>query len=93
MNARRRSRSGRSVPLSELKAHLSDYLSQVAGGQRFLLTERGQPVGILEPVRPAECLPEIVDALARTGLVRRPRFELPDTFFKSLVKWTSGGHL
>jgi len=38
-----------SVGITELKAHLSDYLRRVQGGERFHITSRGREVAELAP--------------------------------------------
>lgn len=57
------------VGVRELKAHLSSYLERVAGGEAWVVTDRGQPVARLVPVgAEMTTLNQLVDA----GLVTRP---------------------
>jgi prevent-host-death family protein len=39
------------VGIRELKAHLSIYLKQVKAGATLVVTERGQPIGRIVPIR------------------------------------------
>lgn len=48
----------RSVSLAEAKAHLSELLGDVAGGEELLITRHGQPVARITPVeQPKKPLP------------------------------------
>lgn len=48
----------RSVSLAEAKAHLSELLGEVAGGEELVITRHGQPVARLSPVaQPKKPLP------------------------------------
>ena len=40
------------VGIKELKAHLSDYVTRSREGERFLVTDRGEPVAELIPLSP-----------------------------------------
>ena len=40
------------VGIRELKARLSNYLKQVKAGSILIVTERGQPIGRIVPIRP-----------------------------------------
>ncbi len=40
----------RSVSLAEAKAHLSELLGDVAGGEELVITRHGQPVARISPV-------------------------------------------
>jgi prevent-host-death family protein len=39
--------SGMDVPVTELRAHLSDWLERVRGGEEVVVTDRGVPVARL----------------------------------------------
>lgn len=41
-----------SIGIFEAKTHLSDILKKVQQGERFLITNRGEPVAELSPVGP-----------------------------------------
>ena len=56
--------------VAELKAHLSRYLERVKGGQEVLITERGQPVAKLVPLRVMEQRASRRHRLARAGLLQ-----------------------
>jgi len=40
----------KTTAISELKAHLSDYLKQVKSGNEVLVTDRGKPVARIVPI-------------------------------------------
>ncbi|HJX38167.1 MAG TPA: type II toxin-antitoxin system prevent-host-death family antitoxin [Anaerolineae bacterium] len=56
-----------SVGIRELKARLSAYLRQVKAGATLVITERGQPIGRIVPLRPS--VHRRAEELARAGLV------------------------
>jgi prevent-host-death family protein len=39
------------VGVRELKAHLSEYLKRVEGGDRLTVTDRGRPIALLSPIQ------------------------------------------
>jgi prevent-host-death family protein len=56
------------VGVRELRQNLSIYLRRVKGGQRYEVTERGQPVARLEPLVDDD---DPLTRLERRGLVMR----------------------
>jgi prevent-host-death family protein len=64
--------------IAKLKASLSELLARVKAGEEVVVTERGRPIARILPYEPAGTE---LDDLARRGLVRRPRAELPDGFW------------
>lgn len=63
------------VNIREFKAHLSEYLRRVKGGEVIEIAERGKLIGQVIPVSEA---PEArMEALARLGLVIPARGKLP----------------
>jgi prevent-host-death family protein len=52
------------VGVRELRQNLSVYLVRVAAGESLVVTDHGQPVALLSPIRQAE---SITDRLAREG--------------------------
>jgi prevent-host-death family protein len=44
--------------VAEAKAHLSELLARVEGGEELLITRRGRPVANLSPVRPIKRPPD-----------------------------------
>lgn len=56
-----------SVGVRELKARLSTYLRQVKAGATLVITERGQPIGRIVPLRPS--VQSRAEELAQAGLV------------------------
>lgn len=70
----------RSIPISELKARLSEHLRLVKAGEPIIVTQRGKPIAVLRPVRSEEA--ELQD-LIEAGLVRPGRGQLPEDFWES----------
>lgn len=60
------------VPISELKAKLSEYLDSVRAGEEVIVTDRGRPVARIAPVRGHEEIEKRLDTLVRTGQLRPP---------------------
>lgn len=56
------------VAVSELRAHLSDWLARVGEGHEVVITERGMPVARLLSVDGASALDRLVDE----GVIARP---------------------
>ncbi|OHC65136.1 MAG: hypothetical protein A2040_14820 [Rhodocyclales bacterium GWA2_65_19] len=44
--------------VAEAKAHLSELLARVEGGEELVITRRGRPVASLSPVRPIKRPPD-----------------------------------
>ncbi len=69
------------VPITSLKARLSEYIGVVKAGEEIIVTDRGRPVARVSPVT------EIVDddariaELVRAGLARPPLKPLPPDFW------------
>lgn len=65
----------RSVSLAEAKAHLSELLGDVAGGEELVITRHGQPVARIMPIeQPKKSLPlkELAALRARLPAWREP---------------------
>ena len=58
--------------MSELRAHLSDWLDRVQDGEEVVVTERGTPVARIVRVTAAALL----DDLEKQGLLARPSSEV-----------------
>jgi prevent-host-death family protein len=56
------------VAISELRAHLREWVARARAGQDVVLTERGVPVARLVPVD----ADSVLERLERDGLVSRP---------------------
>ena len=65
----------KAVGIKQLKAHLSQYIREVRGGETVLVTDRDEVVAEIRPAhrqpRPAESIDEILDRLAEEGQVTR----------------------
>ena len=76
--------------ISKLKAHFSKYIRMVQQHEKtVLITKRGQPIALLQPTSfmgSAEAAEGALQALARTGQVRRPRHRLSPEFFLSSIR-------
>ncbi len=57
------------VPVSDLRAHLRDWLDRVRDGEDVTITDRGSPVARIIRVSSSELLAD----LEKDGLVARPR--------------------
>ncbi|HEX6903180.1 MAG TPA: type II toxin-antitoxin system prevent-host-death family antitoxin [Thermoanaerobaculia bacterium] len=53
--------------IKELKARLSDYVDRIREGERFLVTDRGEPVAELIPLSPERLA---LSKMAREGAVQ-----------------------
>lgn len=60
------------VPITRLKAKLSEYLASVRAGEEIVVTDRGRPVARVVPIRGARDLESRLDDLVRSGLLRPP---------------------
>ena len=69
-----------SVPISVLKARLSEYLRRVRAGDTLVVTDRGAPVAIVAPLPEGE-FEGVMEELVEQGLVRPPSAPLPDDFW------------
>lgn len=63
------------VPISRLKARLSEYLEAVKAGEEVIVTDRGRPVARIAPVAGSEERGSRVRMLVRTGQARPPDVE------------------
>jgi prevent-host-death family protein len=72
----------KSASVSELKALLSKYLSQVEGGEEVVVTDRGKPIAKIVPIRRAEMeIPSYLLSLERAGLARIGKVSLSLAFW------------
>ena len=68
------------VGIRELKSGLSSYLRRVREGQSIVVTDRGEPVAEIRPIKPRKDIEAILLKLAAEGRVtlptasRMPRF-------------------
>lgn len=60
-----------SVPVTELKAHLSRYLRMARRGVEVQVLERGVPIARLVGMPKAKDSDSAIDRLVRAGIVRR----------------------
>lgn len=63
------------VGIKELKNRLTQYLRRTKQGEEVVVTERGKPVAVIQPIRTASPLQSLEARLARLaaqGLVRLP---------------------
>jgi antitoxin (DNA-binding transcriptional repressor) of toxin-antitoxin stability system len=63
------SSTGKSISVSQLKARLSQQLRRVKAGETVLITERGRPIAMMNPL-PPEIMSEELAELVEAGLVR-----------------------
>jgi prevent-host-death family protein len=73
----------KTAAVSELKALLSKYLSNVKAGEEVMITDRGRPVAKIVPIKRTEMeLPPHLLTLERAGLARIGKSSLPDSFWR-----------
>ena len=72
----------KTAPVSELKAHLSEYLNQVKAGMEVLITDRGKPVARLVPILRSKDLKESLVRMEKQGLIRLGSGKLPKDFWR-----------
>ena len=71
----------KTAAVSELKAHLSEYLNQVKAGMEVLITDRGKPVARLAPIIRPKDLKEPLVRMEKQGLIRLGTGKLPKDFW------------
>jgi prevent-host-death family protein len=72
----------KTAAVSELKALLSKYLSQVKAGEEVVITDRGKPIAKIVPIARADTeIPAHLLTLERAGLARIGRNSLPKGFW------------
>ena len=69
------------VPISELKARLSDYLNQVKSGTEVLVTDRGKPVARIIPISGKKRPRQSFAKIEREGLLQLGTGKLPQNFW------------
>jgi prevent-host-death family protein len=67
--------------VSELKAHLSEYLNQVKAGGEVLITDRGKPVARLVPIARSKTHKDTLIQMEKQGLIRLGSGKLPKDFW------------
>jgi prevent-host-death family protein len=63
--------------ITQVKNGLSSYIDKVKSGESILVTDRGVPVAVLEPVAEQVDWDERMARLERAGLVRRGKGRIP----------------
>ena len=63
------------VPISKLKAKLSEYLEAVRAGEELIVTDHGKPVARIAPIPVPGDTESRLRMLVRTGQVRPPEVE------------------
>ena len=73
----------RVVPVTRLKATLSEHLRVVKGGEEVVVTDRGRPVARMVPAGPQDLAPDgLLLRLEEAGLLRRGEGVLDDSFWQ-----------
>jgi prevent-host-death family protein len=67
--------------VSELKAHLSEYLNGVKAGGEVLITDRGRPVARLVPIARSKATRGTLIRMEKAGLIRLGTGKLPKDFW------------
>jgi len=71
----------KTTAISELKAHLSEYLNQVKSGNEVLVTDRGKPVARIIPVSGKTRLRGSFSKMETEGLIKLGSGKLPKEFW------------
>jgi prevent-host-death family protein len=71
----------KTAAVSELKAHLSEYLNQVKAGGEILITDRGKPVARLVPIARSKTHKEALIQMEKQGLIKLGSGKLPKDFW------------
>jgi prevent-host-death family protein len=71
----------KTAAVSELKAKLSEFLSQVKAGNEVMVTDRGRPVAKLVPVASAGTTRDSLVAMERQGIIKIGSGKLPKNFW------------
>lgn len=56
------------VPITELRAHLADYIDRVRNGEELVVVQHGFPVARISGIDSAR----VIERLTREGVIRRP---------------------
>lgn len=72
----------KSTAISDLKAHLSEYLLKVKSGEEIIITDRNKPIARIIPIkRDNKSIPAHILSLEQAGLLRVGNGALPDNFW------------
>ena len=71
----------KTTAISELKAHLSDYLKQVKSGNEVLVTDRGKPVARIVPISSKTRFRGSFSRMEKEGLIKLGSGKLPNDFW------------
>jgi prevent-host-death family protein len=58
--------------LREANQHFSKAIKAVRAGKEVILTERGQPIAVIKPIKPASAVDAILVRMADEGLITLP---------------------
>ena len=72
----------KTIGIAELKAHLSRCLDRVKHGQEMVVTDRGQPIAKIVPIRPSEGAQSRRERLVKAGLLHPGSGRLPARLLK-----------
>jgi prevent-host-death family protein len=71
----------KTTAISELKAHLSDYLKLVKSGNEVLVTDRGKPVARIVPISSKTRFRGSFSRMEKEGLIKLGSGKLPNDFW------------
>jgi prevent-host-death family protein len=72
----------KTIGIADLKAHLSRCLDVVRHGQEVVVTDRGQPIAKIVPIRASEGPPSRRERLVKAGLLHPAAGRLPSRLLK-----------
>ena len=58
--------------LREANQHFSKAINEVRAGKEVVLTERGQPIAVIKPIKKEQALDAALKAMADEGLITLP---------------------
>jgi prevent-host-death family protein len=73
----------KTTAISDLKAHLSEYLDQVKAGTEVMITDRGKPVAKIVPVSGRNRPRQALSRMEKKGLMKLGTGKLPKNFWTS----------
>jgi len=71
----------KTTAISELKAHLSEYLNRVKSGDEVLVTDRGKPVARIVPISSKTRSRSSFSRMEKEGLIKLGSGKLPKDFW------------
>jgi len=71
----------KTAAVSDLKSHLSEYLSQVKEGSEILITDHGKPIARIVPLSRPRNLKDSLLRMEKQGLIKLGSGKIPKSFW------------